>query len=125
MAVAQRNFNYGAYESQDGNTYCIRGDEDWQQAGASGSSACAGEAPYGAVTPRRHPRYAIFGHPDTGRKIRQIVYTQSAFDALTPGTSTLSVAIPGTATAATYTLAKLIPEAVPSTLRLSHATDVA
>lgn len=125
MAVAQRNFNYGVYESQDGNSYCIRGDEDWQQASASGSTACAGEAPYGAVSPRRHPRYAIFGDANTGRKVRQIVYTQAAFDALTPGTSTLTVPIPGTATTATYTLAKLIPEAVPATLRLSHATDVA
>lgn len=116
MAVAQRNFDYFAYESDDGTTYCLRGDEDWGNAAASGGSACAGEPAYGPASPRRSPRYALFRDPTTFRTFKSPVYTPDAYAALTVGTSTFNQAIPGSASAQAYTLVKKIPEQIPSTV---------
>jgi len=125
MPLPQRNFEYYAYDSDDGTSYCLKADEFWGDAAGHGGSACAGEPAYGSSTTRRHPRKAIYQDPTTFRTISGPVFTPAAYAALTVGTSTLSVAVHGSATAVTYTLRKKVPEAVPSTVKgmsvLDHA----
>jgi hypothetical protein len=124
MAV-QKNFDYFAYDSDDGTTYCMRGDEDWGNAAASGGAACAGEPAYGRATTRRAPRYAIFRDPGTFRTFRGVVYTPAAYAALTVGTSTRSISVPGNVAAVTYTLVKKVAERIPSTVVGRQNTDTA
>jgi len=116
MAVAQLNYDYFAYESDDGTTYCKRSDDDWGNDAASGGAACAGAVAWGGDSRRRSTRKAIFRDPTTFRTRTLPVFTAAAYAALTVGTDTLTVAIPGSATAATYTLVKKVPEKVPSTV---------
>lgn len=115
MAV-QRNFDYFSYDSDDGTSYCLKGDEDWGNNAASGGSACAGEIAYGRATARRSPRYAIFREPTTFRTFRGVVYTPAAYAALTVGTTTYAVSLPGNAAPVNYTLVKKVPERIPSTV---------
>jgi len=116
VPAVQRNFNYFAYDSDDGFTYCMRADQDWGNAAASGGAACAGESAYGRATARRSPRKAIFRDPTTFRTVTEPVFTTAAFAALIVGTSTLAVSVPGLATTVTYTLVKKVGERVPSTV---------
>jgi len=116
MPGVQKNFDYFSYDSDDGSAYCLRGDDDWGNAAASGGSACAGEPAYGRATTRRSPRFAIFRDPTTFRTFRGVVYTPAAYAALTVGTSTRVVDYPGSATPQTYTLVKKVPERIPSTV---------
>lgn len=116
MAVQQLNYDYFAYESDDGSTYCKRSDDDWGNNADSGGAACAGAVAWGADSARRSVRKAIYRDPTTFRTRTLPVFTAAAYAALTVGTDTLSVAIPGSETASTYTLVKKVPEKVPSTV---------
>ena len=116
MPAVQRNFDYFSYDSDDGNSYCLRGDEDWGGNGDSGGSACAGEPAYGRATRRRAPRKAIFRDPTTFRTFTGVVYTPAAYSALTIGTSTVDVSVPGLTGTVEYTLVKKVPEKIPSTV---------
>jgi hypothetical protein len=121
--ATQKNFDYFAYDSDDGTSYCMRGDEDWGGAAASGGTACAGEPAYGRATTRRSPRYAIYRDPATFRTFRGVVYTPAAYAALTVGTSTRAINVPGNVAAVTYTLVKKVPERIPSTVVGRQNTD--
>lgn len=116
MAAVQRNFNYFAYVSDDGTTYCMKADQDWGSSGASGGAACTGDPAWGRSTTRRMPRKAIFVDPTTFRTVTAPVFTTTAYAALTVGTSTLSVSVPGETAAVTYTLKKKTAERIPSTV---------
>lgn len=116
MAADQRNFNYSQYESDDGTTYCIKADQAWISNAASGSAACAGNPPYGRATSRRSPRKIILRDPTTFRTQTLPVFTTAAFAALTVGTFTTAVAVPGETATVTYTSVKKVAEKVPSTV---------
>lgn len=116
MPLPQFNFGYGAYDSDDGSSYCLKGDASWQAAGASGSSACAGEPAYGRATARRAPRRGIFRDPTTFRTQTVPYYTPAAYAAAVVGTDTIAVAVPGQVATVTYTLVKKIGERIPSTV---------
>ena len=116
MPAVQRNFDYFSYDSDDATSYCLRGDDDWGNDADSGGSACAGEPAYGRATRRRAPRYAIFRDPTTFRTFRGVVFTPAAYAALTVGTSTHDVSVPGLTAPVTYTLVKKVPEKIPSTV---------
>jgi hypothetical protein len=116
MPLDQRNLGFFSYDSDDGTSYCIKGDALWGADGDSGGSACAGEPAYGAATTRRSPRYAIFRDPTTFRTFKSVVYTPAAYAALTIGTSTQLVTLPGSVTQQSYTLVKKVPERIPSTV---------
>lgn len=116
MPGVQKNFDYFSYDSDDGTSYCLRGDDDWGNAAASGGTACAGEPAYGRATQRRAPRFAIFRDPTTFRTFRGVVYTPAAYSALTPQVSTVNITYPGSATPQAYTLVKKVPEKIPSTV---------
>jgi hypothetical protein len=116
VPAVQRNFDYFAYVSDDSTTYCLRADDDWGNNSASGGAACAGAVAYGRATSRRAPRKAIYRDPQTFRTVTEPVFTPTAYAALTVGTSTLLVAVPGLATTISYTLVKKVPERIPSTV---------
>lgn len=123
MPAVQRNFDYFAYESDDGTTYCLRADDDWGNAAASGGSACAGEPAYGRASARRAPRRAIFRDPDTFRTFSGVVFTAAAYAALVVGTSTVNRSVEGLAGTVTYTLVKKVAEKIPSTVVGRQNTD--
>ena len=123
MPAVQRNFDYFAYESDDATTYCLRADEDWGNNAASGGAACAGAPAYGRATSRRAPRKAIYRDPQTFRTFTEPVFTPTAYAALTVGTSTWAVNVPGLATTVSYTLVKKVPERIPSTVVGRQDTD--
>lgn len=123
MPAVQRNFDYFLYESDDGNNYCLRADDDWGNNAASGGAACAGAPAYGRATTRRAPRKVIYRDPQTFRTVTEPVFTSTAFAALTVGSDTLSVSVPGLATTVSYTLVKKVPERIPSTVVGRQDTD--
>lgn len=123
MPLNQRNFNYFSYDSDDGNSYCVRGDTEWGNTAASGGSACAGEPAYGRASSRRHLRYATFQDPTTYRTFRGIVYTPAAYAALVIGSSTFDVTVADSATPVTYTLKSKTPEKVMSTVSGQQVLD--
>jgi hypothetical protein len=116
MPAVQRNFDYFSYDSDDATSYCLRGDDDWGNNADSGGTACAGEPAYGRATRRRAPRYAIYRDATTFRTFRGVVYTPAAYAALTVGTDTLALNVPGLTSTVTYTLVKKVPEKIPSTV---------
>jgi hypothetical protein len=118
------NFAWSDYVSDDGNTYSIRTDSAWAANAASGCTTTSTHVPYGADTPRRHRRYALYvDSTANGRKRKLPVCTAAAATALEGGTAgqTLTVNEPGTATASTYNFAGIIAEKVPKHVIQSHA----
>ena len=115
MPASQRNFNYSDYESDDGTTYCLKASAEAIAETETGAvSPCTSAIAYGRATKRRAPRYAIYRDGTTFRTVRYPVFTPTAYAALTVGTDTSSVFVPGLATAVTYTLVKRVPERIPS-----------
>ena len=111
MPGVQRNFDYFLYTSDDEATdFCIRSDDDWGNNADSGGAACTGAEPaYGRATTNRHPRYAIYRDPTTFRTFRGVVFTPTAYAALSIG-DTLAVTYPGSATPQNYGLVRKVPE---------------
>jgi hypothetical protein len=116
VPLDQKNLGFFSYDSDDATSYCLKGDKEWGDAAASGGSACTGEPAYGRATTRRAPRFVIFRDPTTFRTFRGVVYTPAAYAALTVGSSTRSITLPGSATPQTYTVVKKVPEKIPSTV---------
>jgi hypothetical protein len=116
MPADQRNFDYSAYLSDDGTTYALKADAAWIADSHSGSASAAGHPPYGRKTTRRSPRMAIFRDPTTFRTVTGPVFTPTAYAALVVGTTTRAIHVPGETATVTYTLVKLVPERIPSTV---------
>lgn len=112
MPADQRNFNYSAYVSDDGNTYALKADQAWISNTDSGSASPAGHPGYGRKTRNRQPRTATYRDPTTFRTVTEPVFTPTAYAALTVGTSTLAVHVPGETATVTYTLDRKLPERV-------------
>lgn len=123
MAADQRNFDYSQYASDDGTTYCLKADANMIATSGLGGTACTGQPAYGRATTRRSPRKAIYRDPTTFRTLTTPVFTASDYAALTVGTSTVSVHVPGNTAAVTYTLVKKVPERIPSTVIGRQDTD--
>lgn len=116
MAADQLNYAFVSYASDDGADYCIKANAADAANTDLGGVVCTTEKPYGAVTKRRSPRKAIFRDGTTFRTKTAIVFTASAYAALTVGSDTVDVHVPGNTAAVTYTLVKKVPERVPSTV---------
>jgi len=115
MAADQINFGYSQYVSGDGNTYCMKSTAEWTANADSGGAACSGRSGYGRASRNRSPRMAIYQDATTFRTYRRPVFTSTDFDALTIGTSTVAVHVPGETATVTYTLVAKIGEKLPST----------
>lgn len=116
MAADQRNFGYSQYVSDDGTTYCLKADANMIALSGLGGAACSGNPAYGRATTRRSPRKAIYVDPATFRTLTTPVFTASDYAALTVGTSTVAVHVPGETATVTYTLKKKVAERIPSTV---------
>jgi len=123
MAADQLNFDYSQYESDDGNTYCLRANAADIASADLGGSACTDQKAYGRATRRRAPRHALWVDKSTFRTKRSIVFTKAAAAALVPNTTTVAVHVPGEAATVTYTLAGVTAERVPKTLLQSSKPD--
>lgn len=116
MPADQRNFDFSAYLSDDGTTYALKADAAWIADAASGSATAAGHPAYGRESRRRAPRKAVYRDGTTFRTNTVPVFTPTAYAALSVGSSTRSLHVPGLTATVTYTLVKKIPEKIPSTV---------
>lgn len=116
MAADQRNFGYSQYASDDGTTYCIKADSNQIANSDLGGAACTSQPAYGRATTRRAPRKAVYVDSTTFRTVTTPVFTATAYAALTVGTSTVAIHVPGETATVTYTLKKKIGEKIPSTV---------
>jgi hypothetical protein len=116
MPADQRNFGYSDYLGDDAVHYCVKADSNWIALSGSGGATCTNAIAYGRDTRRRAKRYAIYEDGTTFRTVKEPVFTPTAFGALTVGTSTIAVHVPGETATVTYTLVKLGAEKRPRTV---------
>jgi len=117
MPADQRNFNYSDYLSDDSTTYCLKADQNViSTSGLGATSPCTSGVAYGRASLRRQPRKGLYRDSTTFRTVLAPIFTPTAYAALTVGTSTLAVHVPGETATVTYTLVKKIPERIPSTV---------
>ncbi len=116
MAADQRNFGYSVYVSDNGQNYCLKADANMIATAGLGGAACTNQPPYGRASLRRQPRKAIYRDPTTFRTITTPVFTPTAYGALVVGTSTVAKHVEGETATVTYTLVKLVPEKIPTTV---------
>lgn len=107
MAV-EPNRQWYRYVSDGGANFGIMADQDWGNNAASGLAAFnAADPAWGPQSRMHRTRKAVYRDPVTFRTVTHPVGTAAAFAALP---STISVPLPGTATAVTYNLAQRKPE---------------
>ena len=112
MPGVQRNFQLFDYESDDGNTYSVRGEVGGAFAAVDGHAATFAFPAYGRQTKNRHVRKVSASDPTTFRSVIGIIYTAAAFAAISPG-DVIAVSVPGLATAVNYTVDGFIAEKRP------------
>lgn len=107
MAV-QRNFQWYRYVDDSARNWAIRADKDNGDNASFGMAAFnAADPPFGRQTVRHRPRFVIYQDNATFRTVRVVCGTAAAFAA---APATLSVSVPGDATAVTYNLAGKVGE---------------
>jgi len=122
MPGNQPNVGWSDYLDDQAAHWSVRGEVGGPAAAIDGH-ATVGTAPaFGRMTKRRHVRYAEWTDATTFRKTRTIIYTPTAFAAISVG-DTVSVPLQGVATSATYTLSALIPEKQPVPGPSRHLAD--
>ncbi len=112
MARNQKNFQYFLYLDDNAVNWNVRGESGEAGSGVDGHATDFAHPTWGAMSRRRHVRYAIYQDSVTFRTIKFIVYTPTAFAAIVAG-ATLAVTVPGLATTVTYTLKAKVPEKQP------------
>jgi hypothetical protein len=122
MPGNQPNFSWFDYLDDNGNHWNVRGEDGGPATAIDGHTTDLTSTAWGAMTRRRHVRYAEYTAPNF-RKYRAIIYTPTAFAAISPG-DTVSVPQQGSATLVTYTLSAKIPERQPVPSASRHLTDV-
>ena len=110
----QINYQVFTYVDDNAKTWNKRGQLDTAQNALDGSTALtAGASVWPHATRRYHTRYAIFFDPQTFRTRRAVIYTPTAFAALT-GASTLAVNVPGDTAVRNYSLGQKVAEKQPT-----------
>lgn len=112
MAQDSRNTNLFTYLDDNAMTWNARGELQTAVNAIDGSAALTAGAPVWFDSKRRTTRKAVFYDPATFRTKRVVVFTPTAFAAIT-GTTTLAVPVPGDATTVTYHLSQKISERQP------------
>lgn len=113
MAIEQKNYGLFTYVDDNAVSWNLRGEKEAVRQAVDGSSASGGHPPF--IPSRRHrPRAITYTDLTTFRTKRVIFYTAAAFAAITPGTSTLTFVIEGSATGVVYTASKKHDEKNPS-----------
>jgi hypothetical protein len=103
MPRNQRNFGLQDYVSDDGNTYSVRGETGGAFSGVDGHAATYAFPAYGRKTLHRSPRSVTAQDSVTFRTVTGIIYTPTAFAAISLG-DTIAVTVPGLATTVNYTV---------------------
>lgn len=123
MARNQKNFSYFTYVDDGATTWNVRGEDGGAGNAVDGHAALTGGAPvWGRMTRRRHVRYVEATDPTTFRKVRFIVYTPTAFGAITAGDA-VAVQVEGLATTVTYNVSAKIAEKQPLAAASRHLAD--
>lgn len=123
MARNQKNFSYFTYVDDNATTWNVRGEDGGAGSGVDGHAALTGGAPvWGLNTTRRHVRMVEATDPTTFRKVRFIVYTPTAFAAISGG-DTIAVQVAGLATTVNYTVSAKIAEKQPIAAAARHLAD--
>lgn len=123
MPGNRKNFSYFTYTDDNATDWNVRGEDGGAGNAVDGHTAFTPGAPvWGKNTRVRHVRYVEATDAATFRKIRFVVYTPTAFSAITPG-STISTVAPGSATAINYTVSAKIAERQPLAAASRHLAD--
>lgn len=102
------NKQWFRYVSDGGVNFGIMADQDWGISASSGLTTFnAADPAFGPQSRQHRLRHAVYRDPATFRTVKHPVGTAAAFAALP---ATISVNLPGSATAETYNLAQRIPE---------------
>src|SRR6185503_7008935 len=123
MPGNRKNFSYFTYTDDNAVDWNVRGEDGGAGNAVDGHAAFTAGAPvWGRMTKKRHVRYVEATDAATFRKIRFIVYTPTAYAAITPG-STISTVAPGSATAINYTVTAKVGEKQPFAATSRHLAD--
>jgi hypothetical protein len=123
MVAQQKNMQLFTYLDDNAQSWNKRGELDAIRNAVDGSTAFGAHPNWGRESRRHSVRKAIYSDGTTFRTKTCIIYTPTAFAALTTGTSTLSFMVEGEATAVVYTLAKKVAERQPSAQSARNLAD--
>lgn len=123
MVAQQRNMQLFSYTDDSAQVWNKRGELDAIRNAVDGSTAFGAHPNWGRESRRHSVRKAIYTDPTTFRTKTIIVYTPTAFAALTPGTSTLSFMVEGNVAAVVYTLSKKVSERQPAAQGARNLAD--
>jgi len=113
MAADQLNYNLFTYVDDNGASWNKRGEDNTVLAAVNGATAFGAHPTWPSASRRYHVRSIIYQDPTTFRTKRVIFYTAAAFAAITTGTSTLAIHVPGNTAAVTYTARIKVAEKQP------------
>ena len=123
MVAQQKNFQLYTYVDDNAVSWNKRGEADAIRNAVDGSAAFGAHPNWGRETRRHSVRKVIYQDGTTFRTKTIIVYTPTAFAAITVGTSTLSFMVEGEATAVVYTASHKVPERQPSAQAARQLAD--
>ncbi len=123
MPADQRNYNLFTYVDDSAASWNVRGEDSTILAAVNGATAFGGHPHWPRNSPRFHTRKARYVDATTFRSKTIIVYTPTAFAALTVGSSTLALHVEGETATVTYTLAAKVPERQPSSAAARQLAD--
>lgn len=113
MARNQKNFKYFLYVDDNADEWNVRGEDGGALTAVDGHAAFDATKPvFGRMTRRRHVRYVVYQDAVTLRTVKGIVYTPTAYAAISPG-DIVAVQVTGLATTVNYTVASKIAEKLP------------
>ena len=122
MPVNEPNLSYFEYEDDNGAMWNVFGADGGPASAVDGHTTDYTNPVWGRQTKKRHVRYAEYQNATDFRKVRCIIYTPTAFAAISPGDS-VTVPTPGTATDQTYVLSAKIAERQPIAKVSRHLAD--
>jgi hypothetical protein len=124
MAVGNRkNKSYFTYTDDNAVDWNVLGEDGGAGTAVDGHAAFTAGAPvWGRNSRVRHVRYVEATDPATFRKVRFIVYTPTAFAAISGG-DTIAVTAPGSATTINYAVSAKVPERQPIAGASRHLLD--
>jgi hypothetical protein len=122
MPIAEPNLGYFQYVDDNAVHWSVKGEIAGAATGVDGHATVSTDPAWGRMTRLRHVRYAEYTDLTTRRKYRAIIYTPTAYAAISPG-DTVTVYIQGDATGIVYTLSRKIPEKQPVPSAGFHLAD--
>ena len=97
MAANMRNMGYFLYVDDNAANWNVFGEAGGPGSTVDGHATDYTAPAFGRATRRRHPRYAVYQDPATFRTYKTVIYTPTAFAAISPG-DVVSVPIAGSGT---------------------------